>query len=81
MEGANEATKAAQKSLRGFDKLNVIKTPTTSGTGTDYGKVDPKALEALDEYNDKLKEAHNKAVKIRDTIMEWLAKLRGNGNS
>lgn len=72
MEGANEATKAAQKSLRGFDKLNVIKTPTTSGTGTDYGKVDPKALEALDEYNDKLKEAHNKAVKIRDTIMEWL---------
>ena len=72
MNGANEATKAAQKSLRGFDKLNVIKTPTTSGTGTDYGKVDPKALEALDEYNDKLKEAHNKAVKIRDTIMEWL---------
>lgn len=72
MEGANEATKAAQKSLRGFDKLNVIKTPTTSGTGTDYGKVDPKALEALDEYNDKLKEAHNRAVKIRNTIMEWL---------
>lgn len=72
MEGANEATKAAQKSLRGFEKLNVIKTPTTSGTGTDYGKVDPKALEALDEYNDKLKEAHNRAVKIRNTIMEWL---------
>lgn len=72
MEGANEATKAAQKSLRGFDKLNVIKTPTTSGTGTDYGQVDPKALEALEEYNDKLKEAHNKAVEIRNTIMEWL---------
>lgn len=73
MEGANEATKAAQKSLRGFDKLNVIKTPTTSGTGAGtLGGVDPKALEALDEYNDKLKEAHNRAVKIRNTIMEWL---------
>ena len=73
MEGANEATKAAQKSLRGFDKLNVIKTPTKSGTGAGtVGGVDPKALEALDEYNDKLKEAHNRAVKIRNTIMEWL---------
>ncbi len=72
LEGAGKAAKEAQKSLRGFDKLNVIKTPTTSGTGTDYGQVDPKALAALDEYNDKLKEAHNRAVKIRDTIMSWL---------
>lgn len=73
LEGAGEAAKEAQKSLRGFDKLNVIKTPTTSGTGTGtVGGVDPKALEALDEYNDMLKEAHNRAIKIRDTIMSWL---------
>lgn len=72
LEGAGEAAKEAQKSLRGFDKLNVIKTPTASsgGTGT-VGGVDPKALAALDEYNDKLKEVHNKAVKIRNTIMKW----------
>ena len=73
LEGAGEAAKEAQKSLRGFDKLNVIKTPTKSGTGTGtVGGVDPKALAALDEYNDKLKEAHNRAVEIRNAIMEWL---------
>lgn len=73
LEGAGEAAKEAQKSLRGFDKLNVIKTPTKSGTGAGtLGGVDPKALAALNEYNDKLKEAHNRAVAIRDTIMKWL---------
>lgn len=73
LEGAGEAAKEAQKSLRGFDKLNVIKTPTKSGTGVGtLGGVDPKALAALDEYNDRLKEAHNRAVEIRNTIMEWL---------
>lgn len=72
MEGGNEAIQAAQKSLRGFDKLNVIKTPTTSGTGIDYGKVDPKVLEALDKYTDGLDKVKNKAIEIRNTIMEWL---------
>lgn len=73
IESAGTAAKNAQKSLRGFDKLNVVRTPTkASGTGTGVGGVDSRILAQMDEYNDKLKEAHNKAVEIRDTIMEWL---------
>lgn len=72
-----EASENAKKSLRGFDKLNVITTPTKSGSGSGgasagLGSIDPKLLGILDQYNDKLKEINNKATKIRDRIMEWL---------
>lgn len=63
-----------KKSLRGFDKLNAIYTPTksdddTSGTGF---SIDSGILGNLKEYNMQLEEMKNKATQIRDRIMEWL---------
>ena len=75
ISNAGKAGKEANKSLRGFDKLNVIKTPassSSSGAGGIGGGVNPKLLAQLKEYNDMLAEANNKATKIRDTILEWL---------
>ena len=75
ISNAGKAGKEANKSLRGFDKLNVIKTPTSSSTGGAGGiggGVNPKLLAQLKEYNDMLADANNKATKIRDTILEWL---------
>lgn len=74
ISNAGKAGKEANKSLRGFDKLNVIKTPTSSssgGTGGIGGGVNPKLLAQLKEYNDMLAEANNKATKIRDKILGW----------
>lgn len=69
----SNAANKAKKSLRGFDKLNVITTPTSGASGVGgIGGVDQKILDAMQEYNDMLQEAHNKATKIRDDIMEWL---------
>ena len=70
--------------LRGFDKLNVIQTPTdTSSSGGSGGSgggvgglagggINSKLLDALDEYNAHLEQAGKKAQEIRDKIMEWL---------
>ena len=74
ISNAGKAGKEANKSLRGFDKLNVIKTPTSSssgGAGGIGGGVNPKLLAQLKEYNDMLAEANNKATKIRDKILGW----------
>lgn len=71
---AGEAGKEANKSLRGFDKLNVIKTPTSSssgGTGGIGGGVNSKLLAQLKEYNDMLAETNNKATEVRDKILGW----------
>lgn len=60
--------------LRGFDKLNDIKTPNKndSGAGGSIGGVDQRLLDALKEYDLKMDGIQNKATQIRDTIMEWL---------
>lgn len=74
ISNAGKAGKEANKSLRGFDKLNVIKTPTSSSTGGAGGiggGVNPKLLAQLKEYNDMLAKANNKATKIRDKILGW----------
>lgn len=71
---AGEAGKEANKSLRGFDKLNVIKTPTkssTSGGTGGIGGVNSKLLAQLKEYNDMLSTANNRATEIRDKILGW----------
>ena len=78
---ATDAGKAVDKlklGLRGFDKLNVITTPTDSGSsgggggagGGAGGGIDPNIAKHLKEYN--LKDAANNAAKIRDAILEWL---------
>lgn len=75
IDGAAESAKKLKSGLRGFDKLNVITTPSDSGKSGASG-IDPAIMnafnDAFDEYNSKLKEVQMKATKIRDTIMEWL---------
>lgn len=81
LNGATESASNLKKEmsgLRGFDKLNVIKTPSSAkGTGGAGGAgIDPKIMDAFnkafDEYNEKLKNVNMKANQIRDNIMEWL---------
>lgn len=72
ISNAGKAGKEANKSLRGFDKLNVIKTPTSSATSGGIGGVNSKLLAQLKEYNDRLEGANKKATEIRDKILEWL---------
>ena len=77
LNGASESAKKLKQGLRGFDKLNVITTPTKSSSSSGAGGgIDPKIMEAFnnafDEYNSKLTDVTMKATKIRDSIMEWL---------
>lgn len=76
LDGASESAKKLKQGLRGFDKLNVITTPTNTSASAGAGGVDPKIMDAFnnafDEYNSKLKDVQMKATKIRDAIMEWL---------
>lgn len=80
LDGASESAKKLKQGLRGFDKLNVITTPTSGSTGLatgGTGTIDPKIWEAFndafDKYNSKLENVQMKATKIRDAIMDWLA--------
>ncbi len=83
LDGAGEsADKLASKmkGLRGFDKLNVINTPSSGGGGSVSGGggsfVDPKIMDAFnktfEQYNDLMDSVRMKALDIRDAIMEWL---------
>ena len=65
--------------LRGFDRLNVIKTPTESkGSGGGGGGtgVNPKLLDAFnkmaDLYDSKLAGVRTKATEISEQILKWL---------
>ena len=81
---AGKAIKEAQKSLRGFDKLNVIQTPTSSSGGSGggvsgggggiggLGSIDSSLLDKLSEYDLHLDDISNKATKIRDDLLHWL---------
>lgn len=78
LDSATDSAKKLKQSLRGFDKLNVITTPTdsASGAGSGVGGINPKLMEAFnsafDEYQRKLDNVEMKATKIRDKIMSWL---------
>lgn len=73
LDGVDKAAKEAKKSLRGFDKLNNITTPTSSGSGGSLtGGINADLLKSLKEYNLQLESMQNKATQIRDNIMEWL---------
>lgn len=75
LDGINKAGKEAKKSLRGFDKLNNITTPTSASGGAGAGGigfVDNNLKEALKEYNLQLDKMRNKATEIRDRILDWL---------
>lgn len=78
MKSAGASAKKLKQGLRGFDKLNVITTPTKAGgsSGIGAGGVNPKIMAAFnaafDEYQNKLKKVEMTATKIRDIIMNWL---------
>lgn len=70
--------------LRGFDKLNVIQTPTDTSSGGSGGSgggggvgglagggISKKLLDALKDYNAHLDLASGKVRKIRDMILGW----------
>lgn len=74
LDKTKDSADAAKKSLRGFDKLNVITTPskgkdTSASIG---GGVDQSFLDALNQSNYALEEMRNKAAEIRDSILKWL---------
>lgn len=76
LNGANESAKKLKQSLRGFDKLNNITTPSATSTSVGAGGISGDILGAFDdayaEYMSKLDKIQMKATKIRDKIMEWL---------
>lgn len=75
LNAVDKASKNAKKSLRGFDKLNNITTPSTSGSsgvGGSGAGINSKILDMLDEYNLHLDEMMNKAKQISEQIMRWL---------
>ena len=82
LEGANQSAKKLKQGLRGFDKLNVITTPTSAGAGggTGGGNIDPDIMNAFnsayDDYLAKLEKTEMRATKIRDAIMEWLGFIK-----
>lgn len=73
-DSANKASAAADKSLRSFDKLNNIKTPTSSGSGGSSGVggggIDPSILAALKAYD--MGEFKSKADEIKQQILDFL---------
>lgn len=79
LDGASESAKKLKQGLRGFDKLNVITTPTNDSSGSGaggIGSIDNSIWEAFnvafEEYEKKIENIQMKATKIRDTLMEWL---------
>lgn len=80
IKGASASAKKLKQGLRGFDKLNVITTPSSGGGGAGGGAgatgINPKLMDAFnkafDDYQNKLSNVQMKATKIRDAIMEWL---------
>jgi hypothetical protein len=70
---ATEASNAVSKSLRGFDKLNNITTPTDTGTSSTGGiSIDPSIQSAFDEMSEKMLNIKNRATEISEQIMNWL---------
>lgn len=73
LNGISTASKEAKKSLRGFDKLNNITTPTSSISGGSLsGGINEDLINSLKEYNLQLEKMKNKATKIKENIMAWL---------
>lgn len=77
LKGADDNAKKLKQTLRSFDKLNVITTPTDTGAGAGgAGGIDQSVLDAFnkasDKYAERLETIKMKATEIRDSIMEWL---------
>lgn len=77
---AADSTKKKLLGLRGFDKLNVITTPTSgsggSGGGGGAGGINPDLLNKFNElfgsYNSMLDGIETKATRIANAILKWI---------
>ena len=83
VNGASSAIKNLKQGLRGFDKLNVIRTPSDAGSGAaGAGGISPDILDAFnkayDDYNKKLTEVRMKAKDIAERIEDWLGFTDGS---
>ena len=82
INGASSAVKNLKQGLRGFDKLNVIRTPSDAGSGAGAGGISPDILDAFnkayDDYNKKLTEVRMKAKDIAERIEDWLGFTDGS---
>lgn len=71
------AGSAASKSLRSFDKLNNISTPSGGGGGAGAGLgIDEFLLNALSKVDDTFLNIKNKATEIKEQLMDWLGILK-----
>lgn len=67
------ASAQAKKSLRAFDKLNNITTPSSGGGGGGSGLgIDKSMLGLLGDIDDNFLKIRTRASEIKDQIMEWL---------
>ena len=73
-KGIGGASKAANKALRGFDKLNNITTPSSGGGGGGSNPlgIDDSLLKLLKNVDDNFLNIKNKAAEIKDNVMDWL---------
>ena len=79
-----DATKKKIKALIApFDELNVLQDNTSSGSRgatLEYGEVDQRLLQALDEAQYKLKEVRMKAMDTRDAVLAFFG-FKPDGDS
>lgn len=76
--------KSKLSGLRGFDKLNVISTPTNAGGGGVGGAgsgIDSRLLEEFAkvsaDYDDMLSSVQTRASKIADDVLRWMGFEKG----
>lgn len=72
---ASGKAKELKNQLMGFDEINNISLPSSSGSGSSgasVGGIDQRLLDAMSEYDNLMDSASGKATKIRDKIMQWL---------
>lgn len=71
---ASGKAKELKNQLMGFDEINNITLPSSSGSGSGgmSGGIDQRLLDAMQEYDNLMDKVKGKATNIRDRIMEWL---------
>lgn len=73
---ASGKAKELKNQLMGWDEINNISLPSSSGGGSSGGisggGIDQRLLDAMKEYDNLMSKVKSKASDIRDKIMQWL---------
>ncbi len=72
---ATKKAKEFKKQLMGFDEINNITLPSSSGSGSGgraSNGIDSRLLANLTEWDNKMNSISGKAQEIRDKMLEWL---------